>query len=77
MIDYARMNRVLPGQKARLTRAMKAKDPQAVLAACRAAVAEWNAIGAWPDNWHRWNIALGDARWFDGGRELPASLDDL
>jgi hypothetical protein len=24
-------------------------------------VNEWDGVGAWPDGWHRWNIALGDA----------------
>jgi hypothetical protein len=28
---------------------------------CKAAVVEWNEIGAWPDQWHTWNIALRDA----------------
>jgi hypothetical protein len=68
------MNRTMAKHKAALTRAKKA-GPQAVLAACKAAVAEWNAIGAWPDNWHTWNIALSDARWQDAS--LPMSLDDL
>lgn len=31
---------------------------------CKAAVAEWNAIGAWPDDWSRWQVALNDVlRW--------------
>ena len=74
-IDYQRMAKVRPGQKAALTRAIKSGDPQRILAVCRAAVAEWNAIGAWPDDWHRWNIALSDARWRDPS--LPASLDEV
>lgn len=61
-IDYARMNKVLPGQKAALTRAIKSHDPEKVYAACREAVRVWNEIGGWPDCWHRWNIALYDAR---------------
>lgn len=60
-IDYKRMNRVLPGQKAALTRAIKSGDPDKVRAACREAVRVWNEIGAWPDNWARWQIALDDA----------------
>lgn len=59
-IDYARMNRVLPKQKAALTRALKTGDPDKVVATCRAAVVEWNEIGAWPDNWARWQRALDD-----------------
>ncbi len=61
-IDYVAMNKLYPKQKAALTRAKK-QGPAAVLAACKKAVAEWNTIGAWPDGWHTWNIALGDARW--------------
>jgi hypothetical protein len=62
MIDYARMNREHPKQKAALTRAVKSGDKAKVLAACTAAVKAWDAIGAWPDDWHRWQIALDDAR---------------
>ncbi len=65
-IDYARMQRTFPKHKAALTRAKKSGDPQKVVAACKAAVAEWDAIGAWPDHWHTWNIALRDAT----GQEL-------
>lgn len=61
MIDYARMNKSLPKLKAALTRAIKSGDPAKVKDACQAAVKEWNAIGAWPDNWHSWQIALNDA----------------
>lgn len=60
-IDYARMNRILPKQKAALTRAIKSGDPERIAKVCKAAVIEWNEIGAWPDNWHRWQIALDDA----------------
>lgn len=59
-IDYDRMNRVLPKQKAALTRAVKTGDPEKVAAVCKAAVAEWNEIGAWPDDWSRWQRALDD-----------------
>jgi hypothetical protein len=61
-IDYARMARVYPRQKAALTRAINSGDPAKVEAVCRAAVTEWNAIGAWPDGWARWQIALDDSR---------------
>jgi hypothetical protein len=64
MIDYARAKAKSPALKAALTRAKKqvgnAHYP-AVLAACKAAVKEWEQWGAWPDGWHTWNIALGDA----------------
>lgn len=80
-IDYDRMNRVMPKQKAALTRAVNAyrkaeqdakatyeRDTPAMDAAregiakvCKAAVAEWNEIGAWPDSWHSWQVALNDS----------------
>jgi hypothetical protein len=59
-IDYARMQRVWPKQKAALTRAVKTGDPERVAAVCKAAVAEWDAIGAWPDDWARFQRALDD-----------------
>lgn len=60
-IDYARMQRVWPQQKAALTRAKNAGDPDKVLAVCRNAVAEWNEIGAWPDDWALFQRTLDDA----------------
>lgn len=60
-IDYARMKRTYPQQKAALTRAKKTGDPEKIAAACKKAIAEWNEIGAWPDDWNRWQIALNDA----------------
>lgn len=72
-IDYDRMQRTMPKHKAALTRAVKTKDPEKVAAACKAAIVEWNEIGAWPDNWSAWQRALDDV--------LPwhqrVSLDDL
>jgi len=59
-IDYARMKRVRSQQKAALTRAIKSKDGEKITAVCRAAVREWNAIGAWPDDWSNWQRALND-----------------
>lgn len=59
-IDYARMRRAWPKQKAALTRARKTGDPERVAAVCRAAVAEWNEIGAWPDDWSLFQRALDD-----------------
>jgi len=72
-IDYARMQRVRPAQKAALTRAVKSGDAAKVVAVCRAAVAEWNEIGAWPDDWHRWQIALNDV----SGYHRFIDLEDL
>lgn len=60
-IDYDRMNRVHPKQKAALTRAIKTGDPEVIARVCKAAVIEWNAIGAWPDDWARWQVALNDS----------------
>lgn len=88
-IDYDRMNREHPKQKAALTRAVnrwkdaidnldyygRFENPAAKAAAeniarvCKAAIEAWNACGAWPDDWHTWNIALRDA--------ANLELDDL
>jgi hypothetical protein len=59
-IDYARMKKVFPGQKAALTRAVKTGDPEKVAAVTKAAIKVWNEIGAWPDDWARWQRALDD-----------------
>ena len=54
--------------KSQLTRAKNAKDPIKVLGAVESALAAWDGR-AWPDSWHDWSIALGDAwqacRWQD------------
>jgi hypothetical protein len=42
---------------------------EAVAKVCKAAIAEWNQCGAWPDDWHTWNIALRDV--------ANLELDDL
>ena len=47
-------------QKARLTRAINSDNPVAVLTAVEKTLEEWDGK-AWPDAWHRWNIALHDA----------------
>ena len=48
-------------QKAALTRAIKTKDREKVLAVCREAVRVWNEdFGYWPDDWSRWQRALND-----------------
>ena len=61
-IDYERMNKVFPKQKAALTRAKNSGDPEKVLATCRKTVKEWNEIGAWPDDWALWQRTLDDSR---------------
>lgn len=60
-IDYDRMKRVHPIQKAALTRAVKTGDPEKIAAVCKKAIAEWNEIGCWPDDWAHWQVALNDA----------------
>lgn len=60
-IDYERMKRTWPKQKAALTRARKSGDPERVAQVCKAAVAEWNEIGAWPDDWALFQRTLDDA----------------
>ena len=59
-IDYARMDREFPRQKATLTRAVKSGDPVKVAAACIAAVKAWDEIGCWPDDWSAWQRGLDD-----------------
>jgi hypothetical protein len=60
MINYALMKKLHPQQKSALTRALKTKDPAKVRAVCAKAVREWETIGAWPDDWSRWQRALSD-----------------
>src|SRR6476646_460593 len=59
-IDYARMSREFPKQKAALTRAIKSGQRDRVLLTCAATVKAWDEIGAWPDDWARWQCALDD-----------------
>lgn len=72
-IDYDRMKRTFPKHKAALTRAVKTNDPEKVAAACVAAMNEWDEIGAWPDDWSRWQRALDDV--LPWGQQVR--LDDL
>lgn len=76
-IDYARMNALFPKQKAALTRALHVTDGQArkdaVILTCRKTVREWNEIGAWPDDWSRWQRALDDTL----GLYQTVRLEDL
>ena len=62
MMNYA-------AQKARLTRALKSGDPSKVVAECRRVKQEWNA-NYWPDDWSRWQRALGDVG-------IVTNLDDI
>lgn len=61
-VDYDLLNRVVRRQRAALTRAKKSSDRAKVLAACKAAVDEWNHMPGmmWPDDWSRWQRALDD-----------------
>ena len=73
-IDYARAQREGKGLKASLTRAVNSGDPAKVERACRRAVAAWDAWGAWPDDWARWQRALDDSRPWPAAR---IELDQL
>ena len=59
-IDYDRMSREFPKQKAALTRALKSGHRDRVVLTCAATVKTWDEIGAWPDDWSRWQRALDD-----------------
>jgi hypothetical protein len=62
MVDYSRMQKLYPQQKAALTRAIKSGDPIKIKTAVTKAVRQWNECGgAWPDAWSRWQRALNDA----------------
>jgi hypothetical protein len=63
-------------QKAALTRAVKSKDKDKLIAACHKAVREWNAVGYWPDDWSRWQRALYDANVFAALEDLGGSHDN-
>lgn len=47
-------------QKARLTKAKNSDDPKRVLEAVEKTLEEWDGK-VWPDDWHRWSVALSDA----------------
>jgi len=59
-IDYERMRREWPRQKAALTRARKTGDATKVAAVCIAAVRVWDDVGAWPDDWRLFESTLND-----------------
>lgn len=79
--DYAKAQQQFRSQKSGLTRALNSKDPAKVIATCTKTVKEWDETGIWPDAWHRWNIALGDAynwarlAYIEGNGPQPDSLD--
>ena len=60
-IDYERMQREWPKQKAALTRAVKTGSAEKVAKVCIAAVKVWDEIGAWPDDHFQFQRALSDA----------------
>ncbi len=59
-IDYDRMKREWPKQKAALTRAVKSGSAEKVAGVCIAAVKVWDEVGAWPDDWSLFQRALRD-----------------
>ena len=59
-IDYDRMKREWPKQKAALARAVKTGSAEKVAAVCITAVKVWDEVGAWPDDWSHFQRALGD-----------------
>jgi hypothetical protein len=60
-VDYQALNRMVRRQRAALTRAIKSRDPDKVVLACRDAVHEWRQPGSmWPDDWPSWQCALDD-----------------
>jgi hypothetical protein len=59
-IDYERMQKVWPKQKAALTRAIKTGSPVKVAEVCIATVKVWDEIGCWPDDWAHFQRGLND-----------------
>ena len=59
-IDYDRMRREWPRQKAALTRAVKSGSAEKVAAVCIAAVKVWDEVGAWPDDYSLFERSLND-----------------
>lgn len=77
-IDYARMQRVWPRQKAALTRAKNSGDAAKVIEVCRKAVREWDEIGAWPDDWSLFQRTLDDVLpWHEQIMLEQLRFDDL
>ena len=72
--DYDAINKIHRRLRSELTRAVNSKDPEKVIAAARAAVAEWETWHwGWPDDWSRWQRALNDA--LPWGQQM--ALEDL
>lgn len=64
-IDYQRLTDLRRAQRMTLSNAINSGDANRIAAVCKAAVAEWNDLGAWPDDWSNWQRALNDALpWF-------------
>jgi Family of unknown function (DUF6349) len=62
-IDYSAAQKEHKRHMRALTVAINSKDPDRVVLACAAAVADWDKPSrAWPDNWSRWQRALDDSR---------------
>jgi Family of unknown function (DUF6349) len=73
-IDYAAAKAEHTRHMRALTVAINSGDPDKVVLACAAAVADWDKPGrAWPDNWNRWQIALDDSQPWN----RPVLLEDL
>lgn len=75
--------RTWSAQKAGLTRAINSHDYGKVVAECKRVIGEWEGLPhGWPDDWHRWNIALSDGWDHERNRyvtghivEMPAFQD--
>lgn len=75
-VDYAKAAACFRKQKAALTRAVGSGATDKVLAACRAAVAQWNQPGMfWPDHWADWQRALDDCLLADPAYRHVAYID--
>lgn len=59
-IDWNELNRVLPGQKRALKKAVATGDPETVARTIKEAIAKWDEIGCWPDDWAHWQRTLDD-----------------
>ena len=59
-IDYDRMKREWPKQKAALARAVKTGSAEKVAAVCITAVKVWDEVGAWPDDYTLFERSLND-----------------
>jgi hypothetical protein len=70
-IDYERMRQLHPRELAALTRARKHGDVGKLAELIARTVLEWDEIGCWPDDWHKWQCALDDALPFGQQVDLP------